>query len=281
MIFRCADKSIDLAYRTHIMGVVNCTPDSFYEKSRALRPDEAVAAGLKMVEEGADFLDVGGESSRPGADPVSIEEELDRVLPVIEALAAATTIPLSVDTTKAKVADAALAAGAAIVNDISALKFDSEMTRVLVQRNAAVVLMHIKGEPKNMQADPSYIDVVAEVTQHLMDRAAFATQHGLAPDRIILDPGIGFGKRRDDNYRLIHRLQELAKTGFPVLVGLSRKSFLSRVLSLPAAECLEGTVASNTIAILNGANILRVHDVQAAKRAAQITDHYLACSKED
>jgi len=280
MIFRCADNCFDLAQRTHIMGIANCTPDSFYEKSRTPQPDEAVAACLKMIEEGADFLDVGGESSRPGADSVSTEQELDRVMPVIEALTAATPVPLSIDTCKSKVADEALAAGAAIVNDISALRFDPNMIEVLTRRNAAVVLMHMKGEPKNMQTDPSYADVVGEVSRHLKARAEFALQSGVARDRIILDPGIGFGKRLDDNYRLIRGLDHISKYGFPVLVGNSRKSFLSRVLSLPVAECMEATLASNTIAILNGANILRVHDVRAAKRAAQITDYYLSHSME-
>ncbi len=274
MMYSCGNKRYDLAKRTHIMGVVNCTPDSFYGASRRRTSHEAVKAGAKMVEEGADFLDVGGESSRPGADPVPLEEELARVMPVIEGLAKEVAVPISVDTYKSEVAEKALNAGASLVNDISGLACDDRMAAVVASLKAGVILMHMQGRPKTMQQQPFYRDVVREVADHLRKRAELAGETGIPHEKIIVDPGLGFGKRLQDNYVLLRNLSAIRELGFPVLVGASRKSLVSSVLQLATAECLEGTIAINTIAILNGAQILRVHDVRAAKRAAQIADYY-------
>lgn len=266
---------LDLASKTHIMGIINCTPDSFFSGSRRPQAQDAVELGKCMVEEGADFLDIGGESSRPGAEPVSVEEELERVVPVVERLAQDVPVPISVDTCKWQVAEAALAAGAHLVNDISALRFSPDMARVVSAKGAGIILMHMQGKPRDMQVAPGYDDVTGEVTRFLQQQAGVAMQAGISRAQIVLDPGIGFGKRLHDNYLLIRDLAAVRETGFPVLVGASRKSMLSRVLDLPPDRCLEGTLAIHTAAILNGANILRVHDVAAARQAAQITDYFL------
>lgn len=279
MKLACADNIFDLSARTHIMGVINCTPDSFYAGSRARDVAASVKAGVAMVAEGADFLDVGGESSRPGAEPVPLEEELGRVIPVIDALSREVDAPLSVDTYKAEVARQAIAAGAGIVNDISALRFDPEMAQIVADFGVPVILMHIKGKPREMQQNPHYDDVIGEVSAYLRARLAAAVKAGVAKEKVILDPGIGFGKRLEDNYEILRRLSSFQQHGCPLLVGLSRKSFVQRVLDVGAEEALEGTLAANTLAILNGAHILRVHDVMATKRAATIVDHYLAKSK--
>jgi dihydropteroate synthase len=269
----CRGKILNLSARTHIMGVINCTPDSFYPGSRTPDANLAVERALQMVEEGADILDIGGESSRPGADAVSEDEEIRRILPVIEALRPKVNIPISVDTVKAGVARRAFAAGADILNDISALQFDPQMVELAAHFEAPVVLMHIKGTPKNMQINPVYENVVAEIYQYFETRIADAIAHGIKKENIILDPGIGFGKRQADNYEIIRRLSEFTKLQCPILVGPSRKSFIGRVLNLSADECLEGTLAAVAAAILNGAHIVRVHDVKAVKRAAVIADH--------
>jgi dihydropteroate synthase len=268
----CRGKILDLNSRTHIMGVINCTPDSFYAGSCTPDSKAAITRGLQMVEEGADILDVGGESTRPGADPVAAEEEIKRILPVIEGLLESVSVPLSVDTTKAATARRALAAGAHILNDISALAFDSEMARVAAEYEVPVILMHIKGRPKNMQQNPAYENVVAEILGYFQERIHYAMQHGIKWENLVLDPGIGFGKRLVDNYEIIRQLQRVTDLGRPILVGPSRKSFIGRVLNLTPEESIEGTLAAATAAILNGANILRVHDVKATKRAAAIAD---------
>jgi len=275
MQLRCANKIFDLNTKTHIMGVINCTPDSFYAGSRRSSVAESVKTGVAMVGEGADFLDVGGESSRPGAESVPLEEELGRVIPVIEALSREVDVPLSVDTYKAEVARQAILAGAGIVNDISALRFDPDMDQVVAEAGVPVVLMHIKGKPREMQQNPHYDDGVGEVFAHLRERTRAAEHAGIGRDKIILDPGIGFGKRLEDNYEILRRLSAFQELGCPLLLGLSRKSFVQRVLEVGADDALEGTLAASTIAILNGAHILRVHDVMATKRAASIADHYL------
>lgn len=255
------------------MGVINCTPDSFYAGSQTPDVGSAVESALRMVEEGADILDIGGESSRPGAEPVSEDEEVRRVLPVIEKLRPQIKIPISIDTVKAGVARRAFEAGADMLNDISALQLDSAIAEVAASFNAAVVLMHIKGKPKNMQANPSYENVVGEISEYLQHRIEHATRYGIKRENLVVDPGIGFGKRLQDNYEIIRRLGEFGKLGRPILVGPSRKSFIGRVLNLPPAETLEGTIAAATAAILNGADMLRVHDVNAVKRAAMIADY--------
>lgn len=258
------------------MGVVNVTPDSFYGGSRTLDPERAVARGMELAGQGADILDIGGESSRPGSDPVSAAEERLRVVPVISGLRRQSHVFLSVDTTKREVAQAAVEAGADIINDISALRFDAGLLEWVASSGAAVVLMHMLGTPKTMQAAPRYDDVLAEVRSFLAERAAAAAAAGLGADRTILDPGIGFGKRPEDNLTLLNRLTDLAELGRPIMVGPSRKSFLGAILDLPAEERLEGTLAAAVLAVARGAHILRVHDVEAVRRAVMTAEAVLA-----
>ncbi len=276
----CRGKILDLSARTYVMGVINCTPDSFYSGSRTLDASAAVERALQMVEEGADILDIGGESSRPGADPVPEDEEIRRILPVIETLVQKVDVPISIDTIKSGVARRTFEAGTHILNDISALRSDPLIPEVAAQYQAPVVLMHIKGKPKDMQVNPHYDDVVAEISGYFEERIAYATSHGINRENIILDPGIGFGKRLQDNYEIIRRLGEFSKLECPILVGPSRKSFIGRVLNLPPEECGEGTLAAVAAAILNGAHILRVHDVKAAKRASLIADRIAGKTSE-
>lgn len=252
------------------MGVINVTPDSFSDGGRFLRVENAVEHGLSLVEEGADLLDVGGESTRPGADPVGVEEELGRVAPVVRELARRVEIPISIDTYKPEVAAACLALGASLVNDITGLE-DPDMVRVAQEHDAGVVVMHMRGRPKTMQRDVAYTDVVREVCAFLAERAGRALGAGLDP--VIVDPGIGFGKTAAHNFELLRRLPELCELGFPVLVGPSRKSFLGSLSgALPPSERLEGTLAAVSVAVMQGARIVRVHDVRAARRAVDVVD---------
>jgi dihydropteroate synthase len=252
------------------MGVVNVTPDSFSDGGRFLRLDHAVAQGLRLAEEGADWLDIGGESSRPGAEEVGEQEELDRVAPVVERLSARVDVPISIDTYKPSVARECLGLGARMVNDISGLG-DPEMIRLLADVGAAVVIMHMRGRPKTMQRDVQYDDLVGEIKSFLRERATRARDAGIAD--VIVDPGLGFGKTATHNFELLRRLAEFTSLGFPVLVGPSRKSFLGSLPSgLPPGERLEGTLAAVTVAVVNGAAIVRVHDVAAARRAVEVAD---------
>ncbi|MCK6557774.1 dihydropteroate synthase [bacterium] len=263
---------------TLVMGVLNCTPDSFYDGGRYHGHEHAIAHGLQMAEAGADLIDIGGESTRPkgvygeGAEPVSAEEEMARVLPVIEALSQKAEIPLSIDTYKAAVAEAALQAGAAIVNDISGFLFDPHMAEVVAQHQAVVILMHLKGTPANMQSDPTYENLLDEIYLHLEARVEAAMQAGIPHERILIDPGIGFGKRLEHNFEILRRLEELHGLGCPILVGPSRKSFVGSVLNLPPDQRLEGTAAAVALAVNNGAHLVRVHDVEEMRRVAHIAD---------
>ena len=245
------------------MGVVNVTPDSFSDGGLYLDAEAAIAQGERLAREGASVLDVGGESTRPGADPVPAEEELRRVVPVIEGLAAAGTgAALSIDTTKADVAQAALDAGATIVNDVSALRFDPALAGLVAERGAGCCLMHMLGEPRTMQQEPRYDDVVSEVKGFLEERLAFAVGEGVAEERVWLDPGIGFGKTVEHNLALLRRLDEIVAIGRPVVVGTSRKSFLGKLTGgRPEGERLPGTIATNVLALERGARVFRVHDV--------------------
>lgn len=252
------------------MGVLNITPDSFSDGGAYFDTDRAVVRGQQMAEEGADFIDIGGESSRPGSEPISCEEEQRRVLPVIERLARAISIPLSIDTYKSKVAESALNAGAEIVNDISGLTSDSGMMGVVRKFNACIVLMHMKGTPKMMQQDPAYDNVVEEVAAFLKGKAEEVKKNGI--QRIILDPGIGFGKTVLHNLDLFKNLHRISDLGYPVLVGPSRKSFIGKLLDAPVEGRLEGTAAAVTASILRGANIVRVHDVKEMKKVALVAD---------
>jgi dihydropteroate synthase len=254
---------------TEIMGVVNVTPDSFSDGGLYLDPEAAVAHGLGLAMAGAAILDVGGESTRPGADPVGEEEELRRVVPVIRGLQGGGS-QISVDTSKAAVAAAALDAGAEIVNDVTALRGDPDMAALCAERGANVVLMHMLGEPRTMQEDPRYEDVVAEVKAFLAKRLEAAVAVGIEEDRVWLDPGIGFGKTGAHNTELLRRLGELRELGRPLVVGTSRKSFIGRVDGSPADQRLGGTVASSVLAAAEGADVLRVHDVAEVRQALTV-----------
>jgi dihydropteroate synthase len=248
-----------------VMGVVNVTPDSFSDGGRFLDPAAAAAHGEALRADGADVLDVGGESTRPGAAPVGAEEEQARVVPVVEALAPGGAV--SVDTTKLAVAEAALDAGASWVNDVSAFRFDPALAGLVADRGASCCLMHMRGEPRTMQEDPRYDDVVADVKAFLEERLAFAVREGVAEERIWLDPGIGFGKTAEHNLELLRRLPELVALGRPVLVGTSRKSFLGRLTGREVGDRLPGTIATNVLALAAGARGFRVHDVAAVRDA--------------
>jgi dihydropteroate synthase len=245
-----------------IMGVVNVTPDSFSDGGRFLDADAAVEHGLRLAAEGADILDIGGESTRPGADPVGADEELRRVVPVIERLARSGQARLSIDTTKAGVARAALEAGACLVNDVSALRFDPDMAALVAETGAGCCLMHMLGEPRTMQENPRYEDVVSDVKAFLEERLAFAVGEGIDEERVWLDPGIGFGKTVEHNLELLRRLDEIVAIGRPVVVGTSRKSFLGKLVGgRGEGERLPGTIATNVLALERGASVFRVHDV--------------------
>ena len=261
------------------MGIVNVTPDSFSDGGRFLDPDAAVAHGIELAEQGADVLDVGGESTRPGAAPVPADEELRRVVPVVARLATTTTVPISVDTTKAAVARAALDAGATVVNDVSAGRLDPDILGVVAEAGAGYVVMHMQGEPRTMQADPRYDDVVAEVGDFLADRVHAARGAGVAEGAIAADPGIGFGKTVEHNLQLLAGLPTLAdRVGVPLMVGASRKAFVGKVLAragaasadLPVDQREEGTLATVVWAVERGASIVRVHDVLPAVRAVRL-----------
>ena len=252
------------------MGVLNVTPDSFSDGGRYLRTEDAVRQGVRLAEEGADIVDVGGESTRPGSDPVSEQEELDRVAPVVEALAREVAARISIDTYKPRVAAECVARGATLVNDVTGLS-DPEMIRVAKAGGAGVVVMHMRGRPKTMQQDVAYDDVVGEVRAFLAERAERARTAGI--DEVIVDPGIGFGKTAEHNFELLARLEDLATLGYPVLVGPSRKAFLGSLASkLPPSERLEGSLAAVALAAWNGASIVRVHDVLQAKRVLEVVD---------
>jgi dihydropteroate synthase len=255
--------------RFRVMGVVNVTPDSFSDGGEFLDPAAAIAHGRRLAAEGAGILDIGGESTRPGAQPVDADEELRRVLPVIEALGD-TGAQISIDTTKAEVARQAIDAGASIVNDVSAFRFAPELAGVVADASAHCCLMHMLGEPRTMQDDPRYDDVVADVKAFLEERMEFATAAGVREERIWLDPGIGFGKTVEHNLELLRRLDEIVALGRPVVVGTSRKSFLGKLTGRPEKERLPGTIATNVIALGRGARVFRVHDVAEVVEALTV-----------
>ncbi|MCM3874257.1 MAG: dihydropteroate synthase, partial [Pyrinomonadaceae bacterium] len=271
---------LPIGTRTLVMGVLNVTPDSFSDGDQFLTPNKALAHAEQMIADGADIIDIGGESTRPGATVISADDELQRVLPIITELAKRTTIPISIDTTKSVVAMAALAAGAAIVNDISALRFDFHIADEVAKSAAGLVLMHSRGTPATMQKLPPVADILDEVTRSLGISVAMAERRGVKRESIVIDPGIGFGKTQEQNIELITRLDRLAHAfpDFPILIGTSRKSFIGRLLAdengepVPATDRLHGTMASITTAVLRGAHIVRVHDVKAAVETVRIAD---------
>jgi dihydropteroate synthase len=272
---RCKKKVLHLDERTHVMGILNVTPDSFSDAGLYMEPHQAISHGIELASQGADIIDIGGESTRPGSKPLPAEEELRRVIPVIEALSAKVDIPISIDTYKSSIAEKALEAGAEMVNDISGLKFDRKTADVAAKYEVPLVLMHIKGTPEVMQLDVHYDCLLTEIMEYLEQSIEIAEGAGIDPRQIIIDPGIGFGKSVEDNLKIIRHLTELKSLGKPILLGPSRKSFIGKILNAPIDQRDEGTLASISAAIMNGANILRVHDVGPARKAARIVDAIL------
>jgi dihydropteroate synthase len=268
MNFICGQYQLNLN-RPHVMGIINVTPDSFSDGGQFVSINLAVEQALKLIAEGADILDVGGESTRPGAHPVSLNEELNRVIPVIEALSSVSTVPISIDTYKPEVMRLAIAAGADIVNDIRALQ-EPDALDIVANSKAGVCLMHMQGLPQTMQLAPQYDDVVSEVKQFLVDRMNVAISHGIAKNRILLDPGFGFGKTRAHNISLIQQLSKLIDIGQPLLVGLSRKSVLGSIVGGDESQRLYASIAASVISAMNGAKIIRVHDVKATVDALKV-----------
>lgn len=273
--WKLARRSLPYGERTLVMGVLNVTPDSFSDGGQFFSFDQAIAQAEQMISEGADLIDIGGESTRPGSEFVSEAEELRRVIPVIERLAPGSSVPLSIDTTKSAVARAALQAGAEIVNDISGLRFDPALANEAANANAGLVLMHSRGTPKDMQQLPPVADIMMEVIGGLSESVAVAEQHGVTPESIVIDPGIGFGKTVEQNLELIANLDQIARAlpNIPLMIGTSRKSFLGKLLGgAPAHERLHGTIASVVASVLNGAHIVRVHDVKETVEAIRVAD---------
>lgn len=267
-------QTLALGERALVMGIINVTPDSFSDGGRLFDPARAVEAGVRMADEGADLLDVGGESTRPGAEPLDDEEERRRVVPVIEGLASRLRVPISVDTYKASTAAAALAAGAALVNDVSGLRYDPALAGVVAAHRAPIVLMHMRGRPREMYTQASYHDVVAEVLDELRASIAFATGAGVSADGIIVDPGLGFAKEAPHSYEALARLDAFAELGRPILAGPSRKSFLARPrgAAMPPAERDWATAAAVAAAVLAGAHIVRVHAVREMAQVVRVAD---------
>lgn len=261
-----------LGRKTYVMGILNLTPDSFSDGGRYTTSGAAVAAAEAMVEAGADLIDLGGESTRPGAEPVPVDEELRRVVPVVERLAGLLPVPLSIDTTKPEVAEAALAAGAEVVNDISGLWAAPELAQVAAHHRAGLILMHRRGDPRTMQVAPAYDDLWGEVLAYLEEGVNRAAAAGIPRSRLVVDPGFGFGKTLDHNLELLRHLDELKVLGLPVLVGTSRKSFIGEVLDVQVGERVEGTLATLALAVARGADFVRVHDVSPAVRAVRMAD---------
>jgi dihydropteroate synthase len=266
--YEIGKRKFDFKY-AYTMGIINVTPDSFSDGGQFIDKDKAVSHALEMIEDGVDIIDVGGESTRPGSEPVSESDELNRVIPVIEEiLKKKPDAVLSIDTTKTRVAEEALKSGALIVNDISGGTFEPEIFNVVKEFNAAMILMHIKGKPKTMQSSPVYSDVVSEVYGYLAKQTQIASSKGI--DKIIVDPGIGFGKRTEDNLTIIERLEDFKSLGFPIMIGLSRKSFIGNILNLPVEDRDEATNALNLFAINKGARIIRTHNVKLAVQTCKL-----------
>lgn len=267
-----AGQSYLFGHRTYVMGVLNVTPDSFSGDGLAGDIEASLRQAIRFAEAGADFLDVGGESSRPGAEPVAVEVEIERTVPVIQRLRAELPLPISIDTYHAATARAALEAGAHLVNDITALRGDPQMAQVVAEFGVPVILMHMQGTPQTMQRHPTYENAVEEIRTFLRESIALATAAGISRDQILIDPGIGFGKTLAHNLQILRRLGEFRTLGCPILVGTSRKSFLGQILNLPVTERVEGTAASVAVAIAHGADIVRVHDVPQMIRVVRVAD---------
>ena len=255
-----------------IMGILNVTPDSFSDGGDFFEKNIAIDRALEMVKQGADIIDIGGESTRPFSDSVSLKEEISRVIPVIEGISKESDVCISIDTTKSRVAIEALEVGASLINDISAMEIDSAMVDVALKFNCPIVLMHMKGIPKNMQDNPQYKSLISDIKEYLLARIDFVVSKGIDRKKIIIDPGIGFGKSVKDNFEIINNLDQFVKMNFPVLLGASRKSFIGTSLNLPEKDRLEGSIAANIIGLQKGAKIFRVHDVVETKRAMIIAN---------
>jgi dihydropteroate synthase len=253
-----------------IMGIINTTPDSFSDGGKYNSTSEAIDFAYELLREGADIIDIGGESSRPGADPISAEEEIKRISPLLSELVKNTESTVSIDTYKSSTANYALNNGACLVNDISGLSFDKEMVDIVIRHNASIVIMHMKGTPKTMQKNPNYDNVIDEICDFLTNQVDFAINKGVSSDKIIIDPGIGFGKTLNDNYEIIAKLSQICDLGHPVLVGPSRKSFIGTTLDEPVEKRLEGSVTAAAMCYHSGAKILRVHDVKETKKSLSI-----------
>lgn len=275
----CGSRVIKILERPHIMGILNVTPDSFSDGAAYMEPERAVERALEMEEEGADSIDIGGESTRPFAEPVSELEELNRVIPVIEMLAGRLSIPISIDTWKSSVARSALQAGAEIVNDVSGGTFDPGMLEVVASSGAGLVVMHTRGRPQEMQLETSYRSLVPEIIDFLRDRIEHAESCGIPRERIVVDPGIGFGKSTEGNLEILRRLSEFSVLGRPLLIGTSRKSFIGKVLGRQVGERLFGTAATVALAVAGGASIVRVHDVGEMRDAALMAHAVIAPPK--
>jgi len=270
--WRCRGMDLDLSGRTWVMGILNVTPDSFSDGGQFIAFPAAVERALEMIQQGADIIDIGGESTRPGADSVSAEEEAARVVPVIRAIREKVDCLISIDTQKAEVAEKAIEAGAAIVNDVSACTADSSMADVIRKSGVGVVLMHMRGTPRTMQSAPEYTNVVEEVATYLEGRMADLRELGIAPECMVVDPGIGFGKTVEHNCKLLAGLERLVKTGHPVLIGLSRKSFLGKLTGADVGERIPASIAGAVYAVIRGAHIIRVHDVKETCEATRLVD---------
>jgi dihydropteroate synthase len=268
-------KTFSFGKKCYIAGIVNVTPDSFSDGNKFLDPERAYDQALKLIEDGADIIDIGGESTRPGADKVSIYEEKKRIIPVIKKLSGRINIPISIDTYKSGVAQAAIDEGAEIINDISGLRFDKKMPALAAKYEVPVIIMHIKGKPHNMQSNPSYNNIFTEITDYLRNSIEIALKAGIIKEKLIIDPGIGFGKNINNNLELIKGLRQFKILGRPILLGTSRKSFIGKILGLGVEERLEGTIASSVAGFMQGANFLRVHDVRSVKMAIKMTESIL------
>lgn len=254
------------------MGILNVTPDSFSDGGKFFKPEDAKKQAFKMAEQGADIIDIGGQSTRPGSEAVSLEEESKRVIPLVKDLAKKIQVPISVDTYNSQVALRALDVGAEMINDISGLRFDFKMGNVVAQYQAGLILMHIQGTPKNMQENPHYDNLIEEIKDYLKESIKLAEQAGVKKSKIIIDPGIGFGKKLEHNLSILKNLRQFEELGKPIMVGTSRKSFIGKLLDLPVEERLEGSLAGVAVSILNGANLVRVHDVKESVRVARLVD---------
>ncbi|MZG54738.1 MAG: dihydropteroate synthase [Nitrospinae bacterium] len=258
--------------KTRFMGIINISTDSFYEKSQCHSLDEVLATAERMIREGADYLDLGAESSRPGSKPISDQEEMDKLIPVVSSLVKKVDIPVSVDTYKPAVAQEALQAGAKIINDITGLQKSSEMAEVVSRLDGGVIIMHMQGTPLTMQENPNYENVVNDVKKFLGKSVKIAEAAGILPDRIVVDPGIGFGKNQKHNLDILNNLEQFAELKKPILLGISRKSFIGNILNLPPEERLEGSLAASVIGVCKGGSILRTHDVNATRNAVKVAE---------